>query len=354
MDSNESHAEAPSSWLSSISQCLAPLSSCLDRKPRRCKSPSATAISWPLERTSDQDLLIRQDDEKSSITLVCDQPGFQLQHMVVHETESRRPAWRERLPSSSFGSGRTSFSVRNRLTKSDKSSRRPHISGPSDFRHVNSSSFRFPEYDDQLQYQQPQPRATRTTRRSSFRPLELSIYMPHNQLSPLLPDFDLAAIVSPPPRALVSGRSDDDRELLHKRSYSSFSFHVPRKHTARSSPIITQEDLPPKIPVKAPGRSRAYTSPDVERIKERVAGAMIEMERLQMQIDRVIQRQSICVNSRPSSPRSIAHTMPGELVTLKSLTATAMLTCARTGTHAVNSCPSTCSAIFCSALKFGG
>jgi len=54
-------------------------------------------------------------------------------------------------------------------------------------------------------------------------------------------------------------------------------------------------------------RARAYTSPSVERIAERIASAMIEKEMLQAEIDSVIERQSIYVNSRPST----AHGMEG-------------------------------------------
>ena len=80
-----------------------------------------------------------------------------------------------------------------------------------------------------------------------------------------------------------------------------------------SSPLVTQDDMPPLIPPKAKARARAYTSPEVDVIKERVASAMIEVERLQKQIDDVIERQTLYTASRPSSPQSMARTMPGKL-----------------------------------------
>src|SRR2546421_565666 len=65
-------------------------------------------------------------------------------------------------------------------------SRRPRISGPSDFRHVDAFTTSAPR---------------QTTR---FRPLELSIYLPQNQLSPL-PVFTL------PGEDAVDGDDDEPR-----------------------------------------------------------------------------------------------------------------------------------------------
>jgi len=80
------------------------------------------------------------------------------------------------------------------------------------------------------------------------------------------------------------------------------SFHLPRR-----SPSMTNDDSPPTIPPKA--RARAYTSPNVEKIVERIASAMIEVERLKEQIDEVVERQSLYINSRPSTAHSMARTM---------------------------------------------
>lgn len=307
-------AEAYASWLSSVAQCCAPLASCLDQKPRRSKS-SFTTISWPLGRTSDQELLIDQDDEKhahapsvASHAVVYEQPAFQALPAAVpgDETASHSATWRERLPRKSFGSSRTSFSVRKRF-KSDASSRRPQISAPSDFQHLNSGSFDFPPAEPMP----PQPRLNRPARRSSFRPLELSMYASDNSMSPILPHFEFPDI-SPPPPAYVANRTEDDHHV-HQRSYSAMSFHLPRNGT-ESSPSTSQEEMPPQIPPKAKARARAYTSPNVDHLKERVASAMIEVERLQKQIDDVVERQSLYVASRPSTPLSMARTMPGKLV----------------------------------------
>ncbi|KAJ6444253.1 histidine acid phosphatase [Purpureocillium lavendulum] len=134
--------------------------------------------------------------------------------------------------------------------------------------------------------------------------------MPDNNTSPILPHFDVPRVMTPPPPAYFASRTDEDHELMRQRSYSSMSFHVPRRHVFDGSPSTTQDEAPPRIPPKSKNRMRAYTSTDVDAIKERVASAMIEVERLQKQIDEVIERQSLYANSRPSTPHSIARTMP--------------------------------------------
>lgn len=89
------------------------------------------------------------------------------------------------------------------------------------------------------------------------------------------------------------------------------SFHVPRKGGVGGSPSTMNDAIPPLIPPKAKARARAHTSPEVNVITERVASAMIEVERLQRQIDDVIERQSLYAPSRPSTAYSMAQTMPG-------------------------------------------
>jgi hypothetical protein len=93
------------------------------------------------------------------------------------------PPWVSETKSlASRASSRASLLVRRKTT----ARKRPTISGPTDFRRVDS----------------------RRTRRRSFRPLELSIYLPGNRLSDL-PEFlcfdvETPGQPSPPPRALVS------------------------------------------------------------------------------------------------------------------------------------------------------
>ncbi|KFA73622.1 hypothetical protein S40288_02577 [Stachybotrys chartarum IBT 40288] len=309
-DSSAGFTEAPSSWLASFSLCCAPLASIFAREPRRRKSPSATAISWPLGRFSDQDLLIDQDDEKHPYPVVCDPPASHPRPVAVAETMSQYNdnGKRHRRTKKSKGSNWTSFSMRSRLW-SDASSRRPQISSPSDFRHVSSASFQYPGEGERRQADE-----ARGIRPSSFRPLELSIHMLDHHASPMLPQFELPRAVATPPPAYHhvqsdEDQSDDDIRLVRQRSYASFlSFHVPRKPVVDSFPSPVSE-APPRIPPKSPGRARARTSPEMDRIRERVANAMNEMERLQKQIDDVIERQSLYSASRPSTSQSQARTV---------------------------------------------
>lgn len=169
-------------------------------------------------------------------------------------------------------------------------SRRPQISAPTDFRHLYSETFQFPP---------SQPRQ----RPASFRPLELSIYVPNNQLSPLLPDFNIDEHIPPPPAAYTrrdTSWDDNSVTLTHERSASSMSFHLPRRQTREDSSFSESVDsTPPRIPPRS--RARAYTAPNVERLVERIASAMIEKERLQWEIDSIMERQSIYTNSRPTT-----------------------------------------------------
>ncbi|KAK0388662.1 hypothetical protein NLU13_4905 [Sarocladium strictum] len=282
------------SWFSSVSQCCVPLTSCLSQRSGR----------------NDQDHSnIRE--KQTPPPVIRHQPRMHHQpplELGYEEAYSRLHGQREKAPRKSSASSRTAFSVRKRF-RSDASSRRPLISAPTDFRHVRSGSFQFPA--PVPQDHNPQARPNPPRRRHSIERLELSIYMPENQISPLLPHFQFP-IPPIPPTAHLQRRATDvsSIEQSHERNYSSMSFHVPRKAGAEGSGSTMQDDIPPLIPPKAKARARAYTSPEVDVIKERVASAMIEVERLQKQIDDVIERQSLHAPSRPSTAHSMARTMP--------------------------------------------
>ncbi|KAL2876224.1 hypothetical protein SGCOL_008585 [Colletotrichum sp. CLE4] len=145
-------------------------------------------------------------------------------------------------------------------------------------------------------------------RPSSFRPLELSIYVHKRELSPILPHFDM--ITPPRPAAQVRPNSDDDVfGPSHEPNYSPMSFHLPRKMSASPSTLATSaSDTPPKIPPKSRARSQTSSSASAERMKERIAGAMMEVDKLQREIELVMERQSIYASSRPSTAHSMALT----------------------------------------------
>ncbi|KAK3319296.1 hypothetical protein B0H66DRAFT_559164 [Apodospora peruviana] len=267
-------AETYASWLRSVSTCCG-----FDEKPH-------------------------QDSEKP-VLILRDQPVF-------ISPPSAEPIWYgeqnyERERGRSFGqrSASRSSNRSKRRWLSRSTSRRPQISNPSNFRHLQSDSFQ--------SYQgEGQPRQ----RPVSFRPLQLSIYQPDNRLSSLLPYFDPNAgreMVTPPPPAHTAGSSrqwdDSSATLTNDRSYSSMSFHIPRKHVREGSNFSQGSPItPPTIPPKS--RARAYTTPNPEPLVERIASAMLEKERLQAEIDSVIERQSLYISSRPSTAYGLADLEP--------------------------------------------
>ncbi|KAK0714865.1 hypothetical protein B0H67DRAFT_644682 [Lasiosphaeris hirsuta] len=278
-------AETYASWLRSVSECCG-----LDEKP--CRS-----IEKP-------------------IVVLRDQPAFipppSAEPVWISERTYEKTLERERgiLGSSlrsrsrSRGAGAAGTPWFSRPPSSSSSRRRPKISSPSNFRHIHSESFQFPS---------PQP----TQKRFSFRPLELPFDSRDHTLSPLFPDFDDGrghdddAHITPPPRAHTADGSKWDgasATLVNDRSYSSMSFHIPRKHVRGGSNTSQEPATPPSIPQRA--RARAYTAPNVERIVERIASAMIEKERLEAEIESIIERQSIYISSRPSTAYGIAELEP--------------------------------------------
>ncbi|KAI0840945.1 hypothetical protein F5Y06DRAFT_233814 [Hypoxylon sp. FL0890] len=272
-------AEAYASWSYSISQCCQSLTSCFDEKPRQ-----------PVDR--------------KSIDIIYQEPSLIPPPSVAPLRPSKETSGWERAPRKRHGSGTSSFSARRLFTRpSSSSSRRPHISAPTNFRHLYSESFRFPDHSPSQV--RPQP--------ASFRPLELSIYMTDNQLSPILPHLDYPTPpVTPPQRAFtISSRSEDSPPMPHSRSYSSMSFHIPRRAINDGSVFDSPRSDASRPQRPPPARVRARASPEspspmMEDLVERVATAMMERDRLQEQIEDVIERQSIYVSSRPST----AHGQP--------------------------------------------
>lgn len=293
-------SETYASWLHSVTACCG-----LDNdKPRHHQSEFTPRCLY--DRLTDS--LTATD---KPITVLRDQPAF-IPPPSAEPTWSSERSYEKTLeheraksrgrPSSSWSRGTVGTPW---FSRSSSSRRRPKISGPSNFRHLHSESFQFPS---------PEP----VQKRFSFRPLELSFESrdDRNKLSPLLPYFDEADRdnqITPPPRAHTAGSSKwegSSPTLTHDRSYSSMSFHIPRRH-GREGSITSQDPItPPRIPAKS--RARAYTSPspNMEKIVERIASAIIEKERLQAEIESVIERQSIYINSRPSTAYGMADLEP--------------------------------------------
>ena len=195
-------------------------------------------------------------------------------------------------------SSRGSFAVRRQLNAYNGYQRRPHIGPPSNFRH--------------LEHALPK-------QREIFRPLELSIYMPENQLSPILPHFGNIDDVSYNPQ---------EKELpyppaavMHTRSESALSHRIPRKPLRLSSRassewtgqiktgresygaselLATLDSQLPQAP--PPARLRAMTEPpSYERVKSALH-EKYELEQKLKEIEETIEeRKSIYLNSRPTS-----------------------------------------------------
>ncbi|KAH6997538.1 hypothetical protein BKA56DRAFT_565561 [Ilyonectria sp. MPI-CAGE-AT-0026] len=357
-------AEAPwTSWLRLCCMSLAPTQETSGRKSS-FTTISTHDVSWPLGRLSDDKLLIDQDEKLPHDDIIYSQPAYHPRPVAAPEMGSHHRNVLEKAPRSNAGPKRRRFLS----LSSSSSTRRPIISAPSNFQHISSSS---PQIPEPTPSRNSKLRPAKPLRRRSFRPLELSISMPNNQPSPLLPHFEMLTTPGlvydpnvtenmsedtlslpktpdqserPPLRELGSPftpirsvkrpaedstpsyTSDqvemfsekspgENQSIEHQRSFSSTSFHFPRKQLTDtdSSPFTIHEDeIPPLIPPKARGRSRAYTAPSVDAMKERVASAMLEVEKLQKQIDEVIERQSLYAVSRPTTAHSMANTMPGE------------------------------------------
>lgn len=247
-----------------------------------------------------------QADHEKEFDIISQQPARVAPPAVWYPAgKSRAATRRARAPRRRKASSLGSFSLRRGLLSNASSTtlRRPQISAPTNFQHVHSASFQFPELA-----------AIQATEWTSFRPLELSINLQNNRLSPMLPHFDGPSPPVTPPHKITpyAGSGDSTQRLARSRSYSTTSFHVPRTAISAGSvfdsPVSqhsqhTSTPSPPKVM-----RKRAYTSSDappciMEDLVERVAQAMLERDKLQHQIDDVIERQSVYTVSRPASPQ---------------------------------------------------
>ncbi|KAI1198098.1 hypothetical protein F5X97DRAFT_163592 [Nemania serpens] len=272
------------SWSHCILQCCQPVISHFD------------------EKSHDHDEL-----DNHSFAIIHNEPSFVPRPNPASLGNTSDIFKQERAPRKRHGSEWSSFSARNLLWPSDTDTslpRRPRISGPSNFRHVYSESFHFPDYTSS-QLQLPS---------ASFRPLELNLNTSDTRLSPILPHFNYSSPpVTPPPRAYTtSSPSDSDSPARsHQRNRSSASFNIPRR-PVNGGPVFEPPRSNATTPQQPPpARMRGYSPsppppPIMEDLVERVANAMLERDRLQEQIDDVLERQTIYTNSRPST----AHGQP--------------------------------------------
>lgn len=278
------------SWFKSISCCG------VDEKDHPTESSSGLGIL-----TERKIVVLR--DQPASIAPPAAEPIWASEQTYA-KTVAREREWpRDIIPPRPDSAATMKHWFSRKPSSASNSARRLQISGPTNFRHLHSESFQYPS---PAPTPTPRPRA----RPRSFRPLELSIYTPSNRLTPILPHLDVGDefdFIAPPPRAHTANSSRWDASssttVAPDRSYSVLSFHVPRKHLRQSSGDSDLTLSPPRIPPKS--RARASTAPNTERIVARIASAMLEKERLQTEINSVVERQSIYFNSRPSTAFSM-------------------------------------------------
>ncbi|KAI1754097.1 hypothetical protein F4782DRAFT_529025 [Xylaria castorea] len=245
------------------------------------------------------------DVNYNSFSIIRDEPSFMPRPSAMPLRNTPEVLGEERASKKRRGLGWSGFSAKKRLLPSDTSlPRRPRISPPSDFRHVYSDSFHFPEST----LSQPKLQST------SFNPLQINLSMSDTHLSPILPRLDYSSPpVTPPPRAytIPSPNDSDSPAMSHQRSHSSQSFSIPRRPVNGSSVFESSRSNTPTPQRLQPVRMRGHISPSpptpiMEDLVERVANAMLERDRLQEKIDDVVEKQYIYI-SRPST----GHGQPG-------------------------------------------
>ncbi|KAI1170508.1 hypothetical protein F4777DRAFT_591872 [Nemania sp. FL0916] len=249
----------------------------------------------------------RDDLHSNSFTIIHNEPSFVSRPNAAPLADTPDVYGPKQARKRRQGYGWSSFSSsKNRLLSSDTAvPRRPRISEPSNFRHVYSESFHFPNNtSSQLKLQS-----------NSFHPLELKLNASDTQLSSIIPPLGASTKpVTPPPRSYGASNPSytDSPAISHQRSCSSISFSIPRRPVNGGSVFESPRSNTSTPQRPPPVRTRGYTSPSpppppiMEELVERVANAMLERDRLQEQIDDIIERQTIYTSSRPST----AHGLP--------------------------------------------
>jgi hypothetical protein len=260
----------------------------------------------PVTFRTDEKSYGHDDFNDNSFSVIHEQPSFMPRPSAAPLRNNQETFRGERAPRKRQGLGWSGFSARKQLFPSTTSlPRRPRISPPTDFRHVYSESFHIPESTtSQLQF----PPTT-------FRPLELSLDTSATRLSPAIPHINHSGPpVTPPPRAYtVSPKNLAVNEASHQRSNSAMSFNIPRRPVNGGSVFDSPRSNTSTPQRPSPVKTRGYASPSpppppiMEDLVERVANAMLERDKLQEQIDDIVEKQSVYTNSRPST----AHEQPG-------------------------------------------
>lgn len=224
---------------------------------------------------------------------------------VMRENETQDVAWRPKFSRESTGTSRKSLTGRGRLW-SDGSSCRPLISAPTNFRHIDSGSSHFAvrtEFSDAMHSQRPHYTLATFERPGDLGyPLGSDVRPSSHSVPHMLPYHQSSgAGTAPQDVAVLTKPSHHESPVRHQRSYSSMSFHVPRRQRLETGSLASLDDFPPHIPPRSRHRTRAHTAPEVDGIKERVAHALIEVEELQKRIDDVVRKQSTLIKDGPAN-----------------------------------------------------
>lgn len=188
------------------------------------------------------------------------------------------------------------------------SPRRPQISAPTNFRHLQSESFSIPDYGySQSTRQQPRP--------SSFRPLHVNFDI----LSPILPHLESPQKPHTPPDRII-GTHYASPDSSPDWTLSPNSFQIPRKPTPTGSVFDSPSSSVVKHP--APARLRAVSpsasggNPSIDDLIERIANAMLERDQIQDRIEDAVELASVytAVSRSPST----ASKRPGSLRSMRS------------------------------------
>ncbi|KAK6609848.1 hypothetical protein H4I95_02907 [Botrytis cinerea] len=259
--------DAQMAWLTSSINCCAAgdeVESCEPEKSMRIINGQPQLISPPLS----------QSPERPPTASAFERP----------DTRGKERT-RTRSRTSSRGS---SFTLKRNV--SSRASNRMVISAPYNFQHHTETSY----------VREPERVVLRKEPR--LRPLELSIYLPGNRLSPL-PEF-----------GPHFNEDKTNRPLVHMRSESALEFRVPRKpvlSTVMERRSMNTEELlnalSNDLPHERPTRLRANTEPlAYERVKSALLENM-ELDKKLKELDDAIERRSIYLPSRPVSRASRAE-----------------------------------------------
>lgn len=263
----------------------------------------------PITSRTDEKSYDHDDFNDNSFSVIRDQPSFMPPPSAAPLRNIQEAPRRERAPKKRQGLGWSGFSARKQLFPSTTSlPRRPRISPPTNFRHVYSESFHIPE-STTSQLQLP---------RTTFRPLELSLDTSATRLSPAIPHINHSGPpVTPPPRAYtVSPKHSAVYAASHQRNNSALSFNIPRRPVNGGSVFDSPRSNTSTPQRPSPVKMRGYASPSpppppiMEDLVERVANAMLERDKLQEQIDDIVEKQSVYTNSRPSTAHEQPETEP--------------------------------------------